>query len=37
MATDALAPCVARLSAAIALIMQEEQILIFHKEWFKMT
>ena len=32
MAADALAPCVARTSATIALIMLDKQVLVFHKE-----
>ena len=36
MATDTLAPCVARTSAAKALTMQDPQIVLFHKEVFQL-
>ena len=32
MAVDALAPCVARSSAAMGLTMQDRRVLVFHKE-----
>ena len=32
MAFDALAPCVARSSAAVVSIMQDKQILVFHEK-----
>ena len=34
---DALAPCVARTSAATALMMLVKQVLVFHKEIFQVT
>ena len=36
-AADALAPCVARSSAAMALTMQDKQILVFHKAGFLLS
>ena len=35
MAADVLAPCVARTSKNIVLIMQDKQVLIFHDAGFK--
>ena len=32
MAADALAPCVARSSAAVVLTMHDKQVFVFHKE-----
>ena len=36
MVPDALAPCVARSSAAMMLTLRNEWILIFHKEGFQL-
>ena len=35
MAADALAPCVARSSAAMLLIMQDKLIFVFHEEGYQ--
>ena len=36
-AADALVPCIARSSAAMALIMRNTWVLVFHKERFQLT
>ena len=37
MGADALDPCVSRTSAAMALIMQDKQACILHKEQFQLA